>query len=164
MFCCYSQENTVIFKAYGTFKLLSVERDKKSRRKHDLEESLNAILDTDFLLFCAENRIDYASEFSRLYPENLQLSIVDKTLDELEHFAARGGKSAALVKLVKTILRLKNVSVITTSKQGIVDDLIVSLANTNSVVATQDLGLKRRLRLKGTQIVTVRKKSHLLIE
>lgn len=89
---------------------------------------------------------------------------MDKTLNELESVAYRGGKSAVLVKLVKTILRLKNVSVIETSKQGIVDDLILSLANANTIVATQDLGLKRRLRLKGVQIVTVRKKSHLLIE
>ena len=41
------------------------------------------------------------------------------------------------------------------------DEGIVMVADTNFIVATQDLALKRRLKAKGAGIITIRQKKYL---
>src|SRR3989344_7261709 len=76
------------------------------------------ILDTNVLI--SRHKIDIFSEISRICDFNYKICIIDKTLDEL--------KRKKEGKLAIELLKFKNVDIIKTSKEGIVDNLIMQLA------------------------------------
>lgn len=119
------------------------------------------ILDTNFLLIPAQFNVDIFDEIDRIMLEKYELFVFDKTIDELNKIIAdkkqklRDRKAA---KLGLQLLRSKNVKIIKTKKDLLVDDLIAGLKG--YIVATQDIGLKKRL--KG-QIITLRAKKQLIL-
>lgn len=123
------------------------------------------LLDTSFVVACAEFRIDYFSEFSRTFLLNYKVSILDKVLSELEHLCQTGSalkKQSA--KLAKTVLEKKKVFVLKTESNKTVDDILVSIADKDTIIATIDAELKRRLKKLGVAIVFVRQKKYLQVE
>ena len=122
------------------------------------------ILDTDFLVHCAEAKVDYFSELERICSFAFVPAVVDKTIDELDGVIAKGGRSAAAAKLAKMIIAKKGVGIIATSRDRPADDLIVNLADENTIVATSDAGLKKRLKAKKAGIIVLRKKQFLVLE
>jgi len=114
------------------------------------------ILDTDFLINCADFSIDYATELKRICDFQFEMAVVDKTLDELDSF-----KKKPLAKLAKTMLEKFGVKVISTAKDKHVDALILDLVDANTVVCTQDLELRKQLKEKGIKIVVVRQQKYL---
>ncbi len=115
----------------------------------------NIILDTDFLINCAKLKIDFSLEISKILDTSFKLFIIDKTIDELQ------GKKYE--KLVKAIIEAEKISFIETKKDKSVDDLILENVNENTIVATQDQELKRRLKNKGIKIITIRQKKYLVL-
>ena len=124
------------------------------------------ILDTDFLMHCAESKVDYTTELRRICDFNYTINIIDKTLDELDNIIEKKkGKSKLNAKLAKIILKKKNINKIKTKKDKIVDKLILNNTNKNTLVATTDALLKKKLKNKGISIIVLRQKSYLkLIE
>jgi len=122
------------------------------------------ILDTDFLIHCASHMIDYAEELKRILDFGFQIRIIDKTMDELNNIIkTQSGKAKSDAKLAKAILENKQIQFIKTKKDRIVDDLILDIADKNTIVATTDAELKRRLKGKGVSVVVIRQKSHLAL-
>ncbi len=122
------------------------------------------ILDTSFLVACAEFGIDYEQEFSRILDEKFVLSVVDKTLEELDGLIVRGKKQGMHAKLAKRILAKKDVRVIKTSG-GHADKLILDHAVPEEcVVATIDAGLKTRLKKNGVELLVIRQKKYVMLE
>lgn len=116
---------------------------------------MDIILDTDFLLNSLKYKIDILSEFSRILDEKFKVNILDKTLDEL--------KGKKLERLAKNFIESKNINIIKTDKLKNVDNLILDLADKNIAIATQDKGLKRKLKEKNIQTITIRQKKYLAI-
>ncbi|MDD5650722.1 MAG: hypothetical protein PHF86_09980 [Candidatus Nanoarchaeia archaeon] len=111
------------------------------------------IMDTDFLIDCVKFKINFFEEFHRILDSSYQLCALDKTLDEI--------KNKATLKLITALFQVNNVEIIKTEGNDAVDDLLVNAANKDIAVATQDQGLKRRLKNKGVLVITIRQKSHL---
>ena len=107
------------------------------------------ILDTNFLMFVG--KIDILSELDRICQFRYELAVVDKTIKELEKIQG---------KLAIDFIKKNNVSIIRAPGKY-ADDEIVNAANSHTIVATQDKGLKKRLKVP---LIVVRQKKYLEIE
>ncbi len=105
------------------------------------------ILDTNFLLIPAQCNVDIFAEIDRLFPEQYQLYVLDKSFWELDKVATEGRQKEKLqVKLTKALLKTQNIKILALDHEGSVDDLLVDLSQTGYIIATQDQALKRRIR------------------
>lgn len=120
------------------------------------------VLDTSFLVACAEFRIDYADELERVIDEKFGVVTVEGVLCELDSLVEKGGKVGAAARLARTILKQRVVQVL--PSEGHVDRAILKMAGKDVLVATIDAELKRLLREKGVSRVVIRKKKYLIVE
>lgn len=121
------------------------------------------VLDTNFLLAVFELKVDIFAEIERICDFPYQLFILDRTLDEVESLI----KSSLLSKRQAAkgalqLIKLKNIPILTTNDSRMVDDILVDLDG--YIIATIDMELKRRLRKKGAQIMTIRQKKYVMLE
>lgn len=120
------------------------------------------ILDTNFLLIPAQFNVDIFTEINRIILEKYRLFVLDKTIDELKKITKdkkQTQKNKRAAKLALQLIKAKNIKILKTKEDLPVDDLIVKLKG--CMIATQDLGLKRRL--KGVKIITLRAKKTLIL-
>ena len=107
------------------------------------------ILDTNFLIYCAQFRIDFFSEIDRICLFPYKIAVLDKTIDELEKVKP---KELNLIKRYLEKIEIIN------SKENYVDKELIRLSKEGVIVATQDLKLKKELK---NQIITIRQKKYL---
>ena len=128
-----------------------------------MPESKKIVLDTNFLLIPAQFGVDIFAEIERICQFPYKLCIVDKTAQELENILKKQrGKQKEAAKLALSLLKAKNINTLPSAMSS-VDDAIVALANKQTIVATQDILLKRRLRDIVGGIITLRQKKYLII-
>jgi uncharacterized protein len=123
------------------------------------------IIDTNFLLIPGQFKVDIFSEIERILNEPFEMCIIDKSVAELNKLAAAGkeiDKFAAKLALVLAIQ--KNLKTLHSfgSKES-VDDIIVSKADRNTIVATQDRALRERAKEKKARIIGLRQQKYLMI-
>lgn len=119
------------------------------------------LLDTNFLLIPAQFKIDIFAEIDRIMLEKYKLFTLDKVIDELKSIQKnpkQKQKNKKAAKLALQLIKAKKVNIIKTKTDKLVDDIIASLKG--YIIATQDIGLKRRLK---TKIITLRAKKKLII-
>jgi len=114
------------------------------------------ILDTNFLLAIGQFGIDVFSELERICDFPYKVCILDKTIDELNKVAKSGGKEKSASKLALSIIKEK--AEIIKTGDGYVDDILVQLADEDNIIATQDKGLKDRIKAR---IITIKQKKYL---
>lgn len=125
---------------------------------------ITILLDTSFLIACAEFMIDYLSEFERILTTNYAVSAPDIVIKELDTLSNKGTeKQKQAIKLVKTILAKKNVNIIKTPDVKTADQAILTIASKENIVATIDAQLKQKLKKKGIPVIVVRQKRYLTI-
>ena len=119
------------------------------------------ILDTNFLLIPLQFRVDIFSEFSRICDFKYKLFIFESSIDELKNIMKnQRGISKKAAQFALKLVKLKNISVIK-SKQMDVDSLILSSLNDDTIIATQDKMLKKRLLEKKISVIMLRQKKYL---
>ena len=124
--------------------------------------SKKVILDTNFLLIPGQFGVDIFSELDRICRFAYRLYIIDRTSQELENILEKQrGRQKEAAKLALAILKAKNINTLPSAGMD-VDDAIVASADMETLVATQDAGLKRRLKGK-CGIITLRQKRYLII-
>ena len=111
------------------------------------------ILDTNMLLTALQYKIDLLQELNKLLDTAFTLAIIDKTLKELE------GKK--LGNLAKEYIKSHNMTIIPTSQNKNVDNLILDHLTPETLVATQDKKLKEKLKKRKTGIIVIRQKRYL---
>lgn len=121
------------------------------------------ILDTNFLLTPGRFKVDIFSELERIMNEPYEIYIFDRSLEELEKIKKNGsGKDKQAVEIAIKLLNTKALKTISCSRY--VDDAILEFAEPNTLVATQDLELKKKLRKKGISVISLKQKKILKIE
>ncbi len=106
------------------------------------------ILDTNFLMYCTNYKIDLFSEIERICNFNYKLAVLSSTINELEKI-----KPNNLNLIKKFIEKFEIIKV-----NGYVDKELIKLSNSDTMIATQDRELKRKL--KGP-IIVIRQKKYL---
>jgi len=123
----------------------------------------NVFLDADFLVFCAQNKIDYAAELQRLLNVKFEMCILDKTFDELEVVASKSAKNSVAVLLAKTVLAHQKINIIQTDKRTNTDGLILVRKDVYAV-CTQDKQFKALLKARNILVLTARRAGCVAIE
>ena len=126
---------------------------------------ITIILDTNFLLIPFLYKVDIFVEIARICNKSYELSIVKETIDELDNIIEKGKQADRIAaNAAKSLIKTKSINILEGIPGKIVDDSIVEITDKNPknyIVATQDKGLKSRLK---TKIIFMRQKSHLVIE
>lgn len=121
------------------------------------------LLDTSFLIACAQFRIDYLSEFERIFSFAFAPVIIDKVWAELVRLSKEGVmKKRLAAKLAMAIAKNRDIKMVSTQKGKNADDSIFQLANKDCIVATIDSGLKTLLKKKCVPLVVVRQKKYVV--
>lgn len=118
------------------------------------------ILDTNFLLAIGQFRIDIFSELERICDFPYSVYVLDKTVDELNKILITPGKKdKSAAKLALEIIK-DRIEIIKTG-EGYVDDILVKIADNETIIATQDRELKKRIK---TRIITIKQKKYLAFQ
>jgi len=107
------------------------------------------ILDTNFLIYCSEYKIDFFTEIDRIYSLPYKLAVLSRTIEELEKVKP---KKLSLIKKF-----IEKIEVIPSTEKHVDKDLI-ELSEKGDIIATQDQELKRKL--KG-HVIVIRQKKYL---
>jgi len=116
---------------------------------------IRVILDSNFLVYCAENKIHYKEEIDRLVKEGHELVVPMQVVIELKKLSEKAHKLSdrSAAKLALKLLQVNEVSVI--SAEGkYADEAILTLIKENSgIVATIDLALRKKIGKKGRVMI-----------
>lgn len=106
---------------------------------------IKVVLDTNFLVYCAKQKIDYNSEIDNLMKESYELAVVSPTLRELKKLSEHAKKliDRNAAKLALKLLKFNKVKII--ESRGTADKLIYTLGKKGNIVATLDKELKYKL-------------------
>ena len=124
------------------------------------------IIDTNFLMVPSKFKVDIFSEFNRLCHFNYELCIFDKSINELENIIEKQSlKEKRFAKFALKLIEVKKLKIIKSEEkeQKDVDLLILNNLNKDTIVATQDMELKREILKKAVPIITLRKKQYLIL-
>lgn len=120
------------------------------------------ILDTNFLMIPYIFKVDIFEEIKKIVPFNYELWIIDKTKEELLGIIEKQrGKDKEAAKFAMGFIKGKHLKTIRKNQSISVDDAIMEIADKDTVVATQDAELKRKLRKKGVPLIVLRQKKYL---
>ena len=123
------------------------------------------ILDTNFLLIPGLFKVDVFEEIKNIMNDKYELFIMDGTIGELNKIIDNKNKSKDKLnaKIGLGLIDVKKVKKIHSEERN-VDDAIVNIANKDTIVATSDRELKRRLRKNNVGLISLRKKQYLILE
>ena len=94
-------------------------------------------------------------------PVQYELYILDKTINELKSIIedkTEKQKNKLAATLAFQFIKSKNISILRTDSNKSVDDILVDIADKDTIIATQDISLKKRLKLKLAGIIILRAK------
>lgn len=118
------------------------------------------ILDTNFLIDLGRFGISI-DEIGMVISENYEMEIVSSSIAELKKIAATNAEESKFAKYALMIVDLRKMKIL--ESQETADKAILSFADKETVVATNDVDLRRKLKEKGVRCVYVRAKKKLEI-
>jgi rRNA-processing protein FCF1 len=106
---------------------------------------IKIILDTNFLVYCAKQKIDYAEEISKLMKNGFELTTISLVVTELEKLTKEEKKLSDrdAAKMALKILNAGSVKIIPVCGDN-ADNEIIKISGGN-IVATLDRGLKSKV-------------------
>lgn len=123
---------------------------------------MKIILDTNFLIYCAKNKLDYFEEIPNLINEEYELVTLSNVIKELEKLKEKAKKykdkisaDLALQLIEKNKIRKVNF------KEGNTDELIIKLSEKSkkNIVATLDRKMRKTLK----RVILINKKNRLIL-
>lgn len=112
---------------------------------------MKIIFDTNFLIYCAKNKLDYADEIQSMINENYALVVPLQVINELkklrdDKLKKVSGKDKAAASLALQLLDHYNVERVETTGKS-VDEAIINLANSDkkNIVCTLDREMRHTL-------------------
>ena len=119
------------------------------------------ILDTNFLMIPYKFRVDIFSELNRICDFNYELYIFESSIGELRNIAEnQSGIDKKAAQFALKLVKLKNIGIIKSGETD-VDELMLDSVNSDTIMATQDIQLKRQLLEKGASLIVLRQKKYL---
>ena len=119
------------------------------------------IIDTNFLMIPIQFRVDIFSEIDRICYFNYKLFIFEQSINELKNIIEKQtGKNKKAAQFALKLIKLKNIGIIKSEKEN-VDALILNNISKDTIVATQDALLKKKMIEKGASLIILRQKKYL---
>jgi len=127
---------------------------------------MEILLDTNFLLTCIKQKVDFISSLNEIIDEKIDFLMPEEVFNELESLSKRRGEKTRDRAAAKVSLELSELSNFKKIKLNtkMVDTGIVNFLSKNPkiILATLDKTLAARVRKQNeTRILTIRDKSQL---
>lgn len=103
---------------------------------------MKILLDTNFLIYCAENKLDYKEEISNIVNDKIELAVPIQVYNELKKFS-QNSKEKLAASLALDILEKNNVEIIENNSLN-ADEALVELSK-QGIVATIDNGIRKKV-------------------
>ena len=139
-----------------------------NRRRHteSLKPRRAVLLDTNFLFIPLRHKVDIFRELETLLGPNIQIYIIEATLQELEYLKQNAKPS--LIKEIDFAEKLSKKCIIletSNNKNETTDDKILRIAlELDLPVATNDKELRKRLKREKITVIFLRQRAYLDIE
>ena len=118
------------------------------------------ILDTNILMAIPQFKIDIFTELRRICDFQYQITILDRTIKELESIKShQKGKDKLAASIALQLIKHNNLNITPTTEKKPVDDILADFSHQGLIVATQDMALKKKLK---KPYITLRKKEYLI--
>ncbi|MFA5174279.1 MAG: PIN domain-containing protein [Candidatus Pacearchaeota archaeon] len=112
---------------------------------------MEVILDTNFLIYCAKEKLDYVEKISNLLNENYELVVPKQVIKELtslknDKFKKVSGKDKTACDLALKLLKFNKIKIVSPIGDS-VDDAIINLSKEDSknIVCTLDREMRHIL-------------------
>jgi rRNA-processing protein FCF1 len=119
---------------------------------------MKVILDTNFLIDLVRFKIDL-EEIPVLLQEPVKLFVFSSTIQELKKIEKNKGKLGSLAKLALKLIKLKQIQVLEEKESP--DKAFLSIADKNTIIATNDSKLRKKLKKLGIKTIYLRAKKYL---
>jgi rRNA-processing protein FCF1 len=130
------------------------------------DKPLKVILDANFLFIPSQFNVDIFEELENLLNQRFEPILLSSTQEELEGLAK--SESPKTQKQALLALKLAEKCRYAIVKKGLnetYDDVILRVASEwNYLVATNDIELKKRLRVRKIPVIFLRQKRHLAMD
>ncbi|MFH1850033.1 MAG: PIN domain-containing protein [archaeon] len=108
---------------------------------------MKILLDTNFLLVPYTFKVDIFRELERICDKPYEICVLKQCIDELNSIIGKQkGEDKAAAKLALELIKAKDLKIISEPTKAHVDDILFGLSEKGYVVATQDKGLRDRLK------------------
>jgi rRNA-processing protein FCF1 len=125
------------------------------------------ILDSNFLFLPLKDGIDIFSEVERVLSAKPQIILLTPVMEEVKRLAmySRENKIRREANFaLKLAERCQKVNFMEKSEEKVDDLLIRAAEEMGGIIATNDRGLRQRLRSHGFPVIYARSRSHLVLE
>jgi len=122
-------------------------------------------LDTNFLVYCAKQKIDFLSEIERLCSEKISMIVPMQVIDELKKLSkakSRDSKYATLALHLLEKYKTEAKIQIEDFMAEAADDALLELDKKGNAIATLDSELRHKIR--NAKIIVIRQFNHLKLE
>jgi hypothetical protein len=119
-------------------------------------------LDTNFLIDIIRFKVDL-KEIDFLIGERYEFFILSSVLKELEKLSKRKSEYSKFAKIALKLIEQKNFKIIKTEEKS-TDESLVKFADKNTIIATNDIELRKRLKRLRIQTIYLRARKHLDID
>lgn len=120
------------------------------------------ILDTNFLINSFLFRIDFLDEIKSLVEEPIEFLTLDSVVREIKKISKSKTKDSGYAKIALDFIKQKNIKMIKSEIKS-TDKAILGIANKNTMVATNDTKLRKKLKKLGVKTIYLRARKHLAI-
>jgi rRNA-processing protein FCF1 len=113
-----------------------------------MKEKTKIILDTNFLIYCAKEKLDYIEEIDKLINESYELVVSEKVIEELERLKvnSKKGKDKKASDLALQILNKNKIKKVNPKGETVDQSLInLSQENKKNITATLDREMRKIL-------------------
>jgi len=119
------------------------------------------IIDTNFLMIPLQFKVDIFSEFERICNFNYKLCIYKSSVNELNDIIRKQSqKHRKAAEFALKLIKMKKIEILDSDK-GHVDSLILENLDKDTIVATQDINLKKEILKKNVPVIILRQKKYL---
>ena len=110
------------------------------------------ILDTNFIMYSCKNNIRIEEEILRELDSTFSLATLDKCIEELKRLSKEAYNYANKLRL--TIIKSNN-------QEETADFNLLNIADSNTIIATNDRQLKENLKKRNFPVFVIRQKNHI---
>lgn len=122
---------------------------------------MNVILDTNFLISLFQFKVELI-EIQRIVYEPYTLVTIRSVINELEKISISKGRGSKNSKLALMLIKNENIEVLDSPEKS-ADKAILALADKDTIVATNDIELRKKLKKLEIKTIYLRAKKHLAI-
>ena len=121
---------------------------------------MKIIFDSNFLIDVARFRIDL--DILNEICGKCEFTILSCVLSELKEIAKSKGKNGTFAKLALKNLKLKRFKILKVKEKN-TDNAILRVSDENTIVATNDKELRKKLKEKGVKTIYIRAKKKIVM-